>query len=145
MGDVISQEDSFVTSIELKVEKIQVFYKRFYLFIHKRHRDRGRDSGRGRSRLPAGILMWDSILGPPGSRPEPKADAQPLSHPGALIYNVLRNFHTIFRRRIFILFSIVAVLISFPNSAQGFPFLHNLTSTCYFLSFLVIAILIGMR
>ena len=25
--------------------------------------------------------MWDSILGP-GSRPELKADAQPLSHPG---------------------------------------------------------------
>ena len=29
----------------------------------------------------AGSPMWDSIL---GSHPEPKADAQPLSHPGIL-------------------------------------------------------------
>ena len=26
--------------------------------------------------------LWDSILGTPGSQPEPKADAQPLSHAG---------------------------------------------------------------
>ena len=32
-----------------------------------------------------GNLMWDSIPGPPGSRPEPKGDAQPLSTPGAPI------------------------------------------------------------
>ena len=31
----------------------------------------------------AGSLMQDSILGTRGSQPEPKADAQPLSHPGA--------------------------------------------------------------
>ena len=43
--------------------------------------ERGRDIGRGRSRLLTGSLMWDSIPGP-GSHPEPKADAQPLSHPG---------------------------------------------------------------
>ena len=42
------------------------------------HRERGRDTGRGRSRLP------DVGLDPgtPGSHPELKADAQPLSHPG---------------------------------------------------------------
>ena len=34
-----------------------------------------------RSRLLAGSPRWDSILGP-GSCPELKADAQPLSHPG---------------------------------------------------------------
>ena len=28
------------------------------------HRERGRDTDRGRSRLPAGNLMWDSIPGP---------------------------------------------------------------------------------
>ena len=34
------------------------------------------------------------------------------------------------------LFSIVAVPIYIPaNGAQGFPFIHILTSTCYFLSF----------
>ena len=58
------------------------FFLRFYLFIHERHRERGRDTGRGRSRLHAGSLMWDSIPGLQGSCPEPKADAQPLSHPG---------------------------------------------------------------
>ena len=44
---------------------------------------RGRDIGRGRSRLHAGSLMQDSILGPqdPGT-PEAKAGTKPLSHPG---------------------------------------------------------------
>ena len=40
------------------------FKKRFYLFIHERHRERGRDTGRGRSRLHAGSPTWDSIPGP---------------------------------------------------------------------------------
>ena len=35
------------------------------LFIHETERERGRDTGRGRSRLHAGSPMWDSI---PGSR-----------------------------------------------------------------------------
>ena len=39
------------------------FLKRFYLFIHWRHRVRGRDIGRGRSRLHVGSPMWDSIWG----------------------------------------------------------------------------------
>ena len=59
------------------------FFLRFYLFIYERHRKRGRDIGRRRSRIPAGSLIPDSIPGLPGSQPEPKADAQPLSHPGA--------------------------------------------------------------
>ena len=42
-----------------------------------------RESGRGRSRLP--VEEPDAGLDPrmPGSCPEPKADAQPLCHPGA--------------------------------------------------------------
>ena len=40
------------------------FFRRFYLFIHKRHREGGIDIGRGRSRLPAGNPVWDSIPGP---------------------------------------------------------------------------------
>ena len=52
-----------------------------------RQRERGRDTGRERSRLHAGSLMWDSIpvlwyFGTLGSHPEPKANAQPLSHSG---------------------------------------------------------------
>ena len=53
------------------------------LFIYSWETQRGRDTGRRRSRLPAGSPMWDSIPGP-GSRPELKVDAQPLSHPSAL-------------------------------------------------------------
>ena len=48
-------------------------FLKIYLFFHERHRERGRDTGRGRSRL----LVRIPIL---GSHPEPKADAQPLSH-----------------------------------------------------------------
>ena len=45
-----------------------------------------------------------------------------------------------------ILFFVVAALIYIPpNSAQGFPFLHILTNTCYFFVFSIIAILTGMR
>ena len=51
-------------------------------FIHERHTERGRDIGRGRTRLPVGSPNAGLNPGAPGSRPEPKADAQPLSHPG---------------------------------------------------------------
>ena len=46
----------------LKIEFIYLFLK--ILFIHERHRERGRDTGRGRSRLLLGSLMRDSIPGP---------------------------------------------------------------------------------
>ena len=56
---------------------ITIFFKRFYLFIHDRERERGRDTGRGRSRLHATSLMQDSI-------PEPQDHAlgqrQTLNH-----------------------------------------------------------------
>ena len=58
--------------------KVSVF-KIFYLYIHERHRERGRDISKGRTRLPAGSQMLG--FGPRGSWPEPKADSQPLSHP----------------------------------------------------------------
>ena len=32
--------------------------------MHERHRERGKDTGRGRSRPHAGSPMWDSIPGP---------------------------------------------------------------------------------
>ena len=38
-------------------------FLRFYLFTHKRHTERGKDIGQGRSRLPEGSPIWDSILG----------------------------------------------------------------------------------
>ena len=57
-------------------------FLRFYLLIHERHRERQRH--RQREKLaPHGEP--DARLDPRilGSRPEPKPDAQPLSHPGA--------------------------------------------------------------
>ena len=51
-----------------------------YLFMRGRERERGRDTGRGRSRLPAGSPLWDSILGLQG-HPGPKAGTKLLSHP----------------------------------------------------------------
>ena len=55
------------------------FFLRFYLFIHLRHTERGRE----RSRLLAGnpVLDQESIQDLE-SYPEPKADPQLLSHPG---------------------------------------------------------------
>ena len=64
------------------------FFLRFYLFIPERQRERGRDIGSGRSRLPAGepnVRLNPGILGP---HPEPKADAQQLSHPDVPLPNI---------------------------------------------------------
>ena len=48
-----------------------------------RDRERGRDTDRGRSRLHVGSLMQVGLdSGTAGSCPEPKEDAQPLSHSG---------------------------------------------------------------
>ena len=58
-----------------------LFFK-IYLFMRDRKRERGRDTGRVRSRLATGGRMQDSILGP-WDHAEGKADAQPLSHSGA--------------------------------------------------------------
>ena len=57
-----------------------LFLKIFYLFIHERHRERGRNIGRERSRLHEPDVGLDP--GTPGSHPGPKAGAQLLSHSG---------------------------------------------------------------
>ena len=53
------------------------FFLRFYLFIHEKHRERGRDTGSGRSRFPAGRPMWGLIPGPQGHALSPR---QMLNH-----------------------------------------------------------------
>ena len=55
-----------------------------YLFMRDTKRERGRDRQREKQAL---CREPDVGLDPrtPGSRPEPKADAQPLSQPGAPI------------------------------------------------------------
>ena len=61
-------------------ERVRDFLFFKILFIHERDRERGRD--RGRSKLPAGEPNVRLDPGTLGSQPEPKADAQPLGHPG---------------------------------------------------------------
>ena len=53
------------------------FFKKIYLFIHERHTERGRNTGRGRSRLHAGSPMWDSI---PGFQDHTLSGKQMLNH-----------------------------------------------------------------
>ena len=43
------------------ISQVTFFFK--ILSIHERHTKKGRDIGRGRSRLPPGSLVWNSILG----------------------------------------------------------------------------------
>ena len=47
------------------------FKKIFYLSIHERHRQRGRDEGRGSSRFPAGSPM-ETLYQDTGWSPEPR-------------------------------------------------------------------------
>ena len=47
---------------KMPVDSVMIFLK-LYLFINEKHRERGRDTGRGRSRLHAGSPMWDPIPG----------------------------------------------------------------------------------
>ena len=59
------------------------FFLRFYLFTYEKHRERGRDIGRGRSRLPTKSPMWDSIADPgitPGAEGR-HSTAEPPRHP----------------------------------------------------------------
>ena len=68
-------------------------------------------------------------------------DIQPgmefLSHMVVFIFCFFRNLHTVFT---------VAVQIYIPtNGVQGLPFFHILSNICYFCSFLMTAILTGVR
>ena len=71
-----------LVSIILDLRRFFFFFLRFYLFIHKRDTERGRDTGRGRSRPPC--REPDVGLDPQslGSCPGPKAGTKPLSYPG---------------------------------------------------------------
>ena len=69
----------------VKRPKFIYLFLRFYLFIHERHRERQRHRQREKQ-APCGEP--DVGLNPrtPGSRPEPRANAQPLSHLGTPRY-----------------------------------------------------------
>ena len=65
------------------IEILLFFFLGFYLFFYKRHRKRQRHKQREKQ---APCREPDVGLDPktPGLYPEPKADTQPLSHPGVL-------------------------------------------------------------
>lgn len=58
-------------------QRALIFFLRSHLFIHERHTERGRDTGRRRSRLHVRILMQDSI---PGPRDHALSQRQKLNH-----------------------------------------------------------------
>ena len=62
-------------------EKWFLFFKKIYLFMRDTHRERQRHSQREKQ---APCRESDMGLDPrtPGLQPEPKADTQPLGHPG---------------------------------------------------------------
>ena len=53
---------------EAGLAKAEIFKKIYFIYLFMRDtercRERGRDTGGGRSRLHAGNLTWDSIVGP---------------------------------------------------------------------------------
>ena len=71
-----------------------LFYFLKILFIHEIHRERERQRHRQREKQ-APCREPDVGLNPrsPGSHPEPKADAQPLSHPDVSRERLLSRFH----------------------------------------------------
>ena len=54
------------------------FFGKDFIYLFMRDRERGRDTGRGRSRLSAGTLMWDLI---PGLWDHDLSQRQMLGHP----------------------------------------------------------------
>ena len=81
-----------------------------------RDTERGRDIGRGRSRLPVGSLMQTDPR-TPGLQPEPKADIQPLSHPGAPFFLISMFSPTSLASVSIISFCIKSILAIFAATA----------------------------
>ena len=76
----LTLKQAFIIESLAKLGKLIDFLKDF-IYSWETHRKRGRDTGKGKSRLSqeAQCGTLSHIL---GSRPELKADTQPLSHPG---------------------------------------------------------------
>ena len=54
-------EQWFLVLTEIHNNLRNFFFFRFYLFIHEKHGEKGRDRCKWRNRLHAGSLMWDLI------------------------------------------------------------------------------------
>ena len=91
---------------------LQVLLNFIYLFIHEIHTERGRDTGRERSRLLAGSPMQDSKPELQDHAPELKADTQPLSHPGVPLQVLLRKINTFDFLLLFYLQHHISILVN---------------------------------
>ena len=69
---------------------IRRLFKKDFIYLFMRHTERGRDIGRGRSRLPVVSPMWDPLPGP-WDLSRRQMDALPLSHLGVPIRKFLRK------------------------------------------------------
>ena len=68
-------------------------FLKIYIFINERHTERGRAADRGRSKLPAGSPMQDSILGPQDPRIPTRAKGRHSSteQPLTCSFGAVRN------------------------------------------------------
>ena len=108
----------------------KTFFLIFYLFIHERQREREREKEREaetQQQKQAPCRELDVGLDPsiPGSCPEPKADAQPLSHPGVSVFGLFTaNVDIVgFRSPSYYLFTICPFCVLFLFSLSFFPVL----------------------
>ena len=120
-----------------------LFYLKYFFLkiIHEKHTERGRDRGKGRSRLPAGSPMWDSI---PRSWDHDLSQRQMLnqSHPGIPELNTsysngksphfIRNLYSIFSLYINIYFLYILYLSIYSHIYTHILCTHTHTHTlCY--------------
>ena len=61
---------------------LNIFFKILFIYSWETKKERGRDTGRERSRLHAGSPIWDSIPGLQDHAPGQRQVLKSLSHPG---------------------------------------------------------------
>ena len=88
------------------------FFLRFYIFItYIERRNGGEEQREGQTDFPLSRKLYakpDS--GTPGSQPQQKAEAQPLSHPGALVFPILSHMIATVCLLCFSVFSILGLI-----------------------------------
>ena len=72
---------SFIQKADHLERRHTIFFSKFYLFIHERHRERQRHRQREKQ-TPCGEPYVGLHPRAPGSRPEPKAGSQPRATQG---------------------------------------------------------------